>query len=93
MAHVKKFVKGTINIMFFMIISALFGYLMKFVFSRMIKVEEIGLFYSVLGFITFFFFIRDLGLADSLVYFIPRFLIKNERSKIKSSILFTFKIQ
>ncbi|AJF61461.1 Polysaccharide biosynthesis protein [archaeon GW2011_AR15] len=89
----KKIVKGTITVLIFTFLSALLGYVLKFVFARYLQVEEIGLFYSVLGFILFFAFIRDLGLSDSLTYFIPRFKVDNKKKNIKSAILFTLYIQ
>lgn len=85
--------QGTIIIMLFVIFSSMLGYAQKLLFAKTINVADIGLFFSVLSFVTFFSFLRDLGLSESLVYFIPRFIIKKSKNKIKSSILFTVRMQ
>ncbi len=89
----KRLVHGTIIIFASMFLSALIGYGLKLVFARTLTVQNIGLFYSVLGFISFFVFVRDLGLSNSLIYFIPRFIVEKAPRKIKSSIVFAVFVQ
>lgn len=89
----KKLVRGTVIIILSFFISAIIGYAIKLMFARSISVSDIGLFYSVLGFVTFFAFLRDFGLSDSLIYFIPRFIVENSKKKIKSAILLALGIQ
>ncbi|MEM2138761.1 MAG: oligosaccharide flippase family protein [Candidatus Woesearchaeota archaeon] len=89
----RKFIQGTIIVLFFSLISAILGFFLKTIMARTIDVETIGLFFSVLGFITFFTFLRDLGLSDSLVYFLPLFKQKNNKKEIKRAILLTLKTQ
>jgi O-antigen/teichoic acid export membrane protein len=89
----KKLVHGTFIILAFSIISALIGYIFKLVLAKTISVSNIGLFFSVYSFVMFFTFVRDLGLSDSLIYFIPRLIIEGSKAKIKYAIKFTLSVQ
>ena len=91
--YFKRLTKGTITIFMFIGLSALVGYILKVFFARTITQEDIGLFYSTLSFIGFFSVIRDLGISDSLVYFIPKFLAQKSKEKIKTTINLGIKIQ
>lgn len=89
----QKLVKGTIIVLFFSVLSMLLGFFVKFLMARLINVDSIGLFFSVLGFISFWTFLRDFGLSDSLIYFIPKFLVDNNKANIKKIILLTLRVQ
>ncbi|MBI5347168.1 MAG: oligosaccharide flippase family protein, partial [Candidatus Aenigmarchaeota archaeon] len=89
----KRFIKGTFIILLFSVVSTLIGYMSKLALAQTTSVKDIGLFFSVLSFVAFFTFFRDLGLSDSLVYFIPKFFVEKSRAKVKSSILFTLSVQ
>ncbi len=89
----KTFIKGTFIVLVFSIVSTLIGYTSKLALAQTTSVKDIGLFFSVLSFVVFFSFFRDLGLSDSLVYFIPKFFVEKSRAKIKSSIMFTLYVQ
>lgn len=91
--YANKFSKGTAHILFFTLVSTILGYFVKIVFAKGLEIEEVGLFYAVLGFVTMFTFIRDLGFSESLIYFIPRALVKNRRKEIKTYLLITWTIQ
>jgi O-antigen/teichoic acid export membrane protein len=93
MDYSKRFLQGTLKVLVFSGVSVLIGFFIKFFMARTISVNDIGLFFSVLGCATFFIFFRDLGLADSLVYFIPKFLVEKSKKKVKSAILFTFYVE
>jgi O-antigen/teichoic acid export membrane protein len=89
----KKIIKGTFTVFMFLILSSFIGYFLKFLFAKNLDVESIGLFFSVYAFVTFFIFLRDFGLSEALVYFIPKFLAKNKKKELKSSIVFTLYVQ
>jgi len=82
-SYSNKLVKSSRNVLLFLFLSAIIGYLFKFIIARKISVEDIGLFYSVLGFITFFVFLRDFGRSDSFVYYLPRLKLENNKGTIK----------
>jgi stage V sporulation protein B len=88
-----KLVKGTVIIIIFTLVSALLGYILKIFLAKSLSIYEIGLFYSVFGFISFFIFIRDLGLCNSFVYFIPTYIVKKLNSEIKKIIIFSLLVQ
>jgi stage V sporulation protein B len=92
-SHANKFFFGTVTVFIFFFLSALLGYATKVIFARELSVDNIGLLYAVLGFVTFFTFIRDFGLSDALVYFIPIFIVDKEEGKIKASIKHTLFVQ
>ena len=89
----KKMIHGSMISISFMLISSLVGYFIKLILTRTIDIADLGLYFSVLGFIMFFVFLRDLGLSESLVYFIPRYLVTNSKKKIKASIKFAVIVQ
>ena len=89
----KKLAKGTFTIFVFTILSGVVGYLIKIILARSTSPTEVGLFFSVLSFISFFIFLRDFGLSDSLIFFIPKFKSKKKYQYIKSSIIFTSIVQ
>ena len=55
--------------------------------------EDIGLFYSILGLIGIIASYNDLGLTESLQYFLPRYLIAKDYAKAKSLLVTTWLIQ
>lgn len=84
---------GAIIIMGFLVLSALLGYSQKVLFAKTLSISEIGLFFSVLSFITFFVFFRDMGICDSFPYFIPAFLVAKNKKNIKSLITLTLYVE
>jgi O-antigen/teichoic acid export membrane protein len=56
-------------------------------------VEDVGLFYSILGLIGIIASYNDLGLTESLQYFLPRYLIDKDYTKAKSLLVTTWVIQ
>ena len=90
MSRERKLVFDASLVFIISLFAAVLGYLVRMVLSRQLILEEFGLFYAVLTFVTFFSVFRDLGLSQSLTKFIPEFLVKKEYEKVKSSIKFVF---
>ena len=67
--------------------SGLFGYWIRILFARNLTVSEYGLFYAVYAFIFFFAPFRDLGLSESTVYYINKYLAKNDLRRVKGIIV------
>lgn len=88
--YVRKTAKGSFIIFAMMLLASVIGYAIRLVLSRQLSLEDFGLFYAVFTFVTFFVIVRDFGLNQALIKFIPEFNVKNKLSKIKSIALYTF---
>ena len=64
------------------------GYLIRLLISNSpeISVADVGILYSIISLISFLNVYNDLGLTESLQYFLPRFWIKKEYNHIKTTI-------
>ena len=78
---------------FLAFIAAPSGYIIKLLIARSLSVEEIGIFYSVLGLVSLLAPYHDLGLTEALQYYIPRYLIAKDYDKTKSIALYTLLAQ
>lgn len=59
------------------------GYLVKVLITRDLSVEEVGMLYWVISFVTFLSLYNDLGCTESLAYFLPKHIVKHEYGKAK----------
>lgn len=84
----KKLIRNSFWLYFFSFIVAPTGYIIKVIASRELSVEDIGIFYSVLGIISLISTYNDLGLTESMQYFLPHYLIDKNYSKAKSMLVF-----
>ncbi len=73
----------------FMIITAPVSYFIRVIVSNNVSVADVGLFYSVLGFILLLSTYHDLGLTEALQYFLPRYWIEKKYNHFKSVIVIT----
>lgn len=85
----KKLIRNSFWLYFFSFIVAPTGYIIKVIASRELSVEDIGIFYSVLGIISLISTYNDLGLTESMQYFLPHYLIDKNFKKAKSMLQFT----
>lgn len=69
------------------------GYLTRVIISNSISVEEVGILYSVYGFFAFISIYNDLGLTESLQYFLPKYRVEKKKDAIKTSILISLAVQ
>ena len=72
-----------------MIITAPIGYIIKVIVSNNLSVEDIGIFYSILGFIVLVSNYHDLGLTEALKYFLPKYRIEKKYDEYKTTIIWT----
>ena len=93
MGYLKKAMRGSFAILFFTVVSAFLGFLLRTLFARYLSINDFGLFYAVFSFINFFIIFRQLGLNASLTRFIPHFLVKKDLKSIKSGFLFSVVLQ
>lgn len=85
----EKLLKKGFWLYFLSFIMAPTGYLIKMMISRTLSVEDIGLFYSVVWFISILTTYNDLWLTDSLQYYLPQYFIDKDYVKAKSLLVFT----
>lgn len=88
-----KLIRNWFRLYFFQFLVAPAGYLIKMIVSRELSVEDIGLFYSIMGFIGIISAYNDLGLTEALQYYLPHYFIDKEYSKAKTIIVFTWLMQ
>ncbi len=89
----KKLITKGFRSYLFAFIVAPSGYILRMLFSDAISVAEVGIFYSVLGFVGMLASYNDLGLTEAMMYFVPKFRIKNEKSKARRIIIASFMMQ
>ena len=70
------------------IVAAFFGYLVRIFFARNLTVEEFGLFYAIISFLSIFVIFITSGLDRALIFFIPKFLAESKNQSIKNSITY-----
>lgn len=71
------------------------GYLIRLMISNSpeVSVADLGVLYSIIGLINFLNVYNDLGLTESLQYFLPKFWIKKQFNAIKTTIRLSLGIQ
>ncbi len=86
--HKLIFKGATLVILSFLIAPA--GYIIRAIISNDLSVEEVGIFYSILGLISILLAYSWLGLNESFKYFFPRFWIQDQRQKGKVLLVLFF---
>lgn len=78
-SHLTKRVFRSGSIIFlFTLLTAPLGYAIRIAYSHTLSIQDFGLFYAVLSFLSVFNNYNDLGLGSSLVFFIPKFIKKSD---------------
>ncbi len=78
---------------FFSFIVAPVSYGIKIMVSHSMTVEEVGLIYSLLGFVGIIAAYNDLWLTDALQYYLPKYLLRKDFARAKGMMIVTFAIQ
>ncbi|MEK6809670.1 MAG: oligosaccharide flippase family protein [Nanoarchaeota archaeon] len=91
--HLGKIIRGAGLILTANVIASLISYGARVVLARKLGPEEYGLFASVLAFISFFLFFRDLGLGTALVNYIAKSRVQEKYNGIKTAIVSVFLMQ
>ena len=84
----QKLIKKGFWLYLFSYLVAPAGYLVRLFISNSpeVSVEDVGVLYSIISLVTFLNVYNDLGLTESLQYFLPKFWIRKEYNNIKTSI-------
>lgn len=88
-----KLLRNGFRLYFFQFLIAPAGYLLKMMVSRSLSVADVGIFYSIVGFITIISAYNDLWLTEALQYYLPHYFIDKEYRKAKTIIVFTWLVQ
>lgn len=89
----QKFVKKWFWLYFFTLLIGPIGYIIKIIISHDLSVWEVWMIYGVLSFVSLLSAFNDLGCTESLNYFLPKYIIKNEYWKAKYLLKLTLIIQ
>lgn len=89
----RKVAQDTIIVFVFFLIAALFAYIFRIILARTLTLNDYGLFFAVIAFFGVITIFRDLGIGQSAMYYVPRFVAKKQRSKVKEYIDKILKIE
>ncbi len=89
----QKFVKKWFWLYLFTFLIGPIGYIIKITISYDLSVEEVGMIYGVISFVTLLSWLNDFGCTESLNYFLPKYIINNEYGKAKYLLKLTLIVQ
>ncbi|MFZ4461771.1 MAG: polysaccharide biosynthesis C-terminal domain-containing protein [Patescibacteria group bacterium] len=84
----EKFIKRGAWLYFFSFLIGPIGYAIKITVSYDLSVSDVGMLYGILSFVYLVASFNDFGMIESLNYFIPKLLAKNETAKAKSFVTY-----
>jgi len=77
----------------FVIFTAPLGYLLRLLASNTLSVADVWIFYGVLSLISLLYSYNDLGLTESMQYFLPRYRLEGKKWQIKNTIWLSLLMQ
>lgn len=86
MVEIKDVVKNGMLVMSLNVIAAFLIYLTRIFTARTLSVYEVGLFYAVFNFISFFTFLRNWGIDASSTRYISKYMVEGDKDKVKGII-------
>ncbi|MDD5213254.1 MAG: oligosaccharide flippase family protein [Candidatus Gracilibacteria bacterium] len=89
----EKFIKKGFWLYLFSFIIAPIGYIVKIIISNELTVEEVGVIYGVMSLIMLLSSFNDLGLTESLNYFLPKYIAVKDYVKAKSMLTYAMLAQ
>ena len=82
-----KVIKGSSVLFFLGGLSSVFGFFIRITLARELTLEEFGLFYAGLAFVSLVGLLKNMGLNQALVKLIPEYLVQKDYRSIKISVL------
>jgi O-antigen/teichoic acid export membrane protein len=79
----EKFIKKWFWLYFFTFLAGPLWYFVKVLISRDLSIEEVGIIYWVISFISLLAAYGDLGFTESLSYYLPKYIVKNDYARWK----------
>ena len=89
----EKFIRKGFWLYLFSFLVGPLGYIVKIILSADLTVEEIGLLYGILSLIGLLAVYHDLGLTESLNFFLPKFIVKKDWTRFKSLVAYSLGAQ
>jgi len=90
--YTKRTVFAVLVVFLFSTLAALFSYLFRLLLARRLSLEDFGLFFSLVAFGGILFLLKDMGLSQSLYYFVPRLASKKDKGKVRGIVSKSLKI-
>lgn len=85
----EKFIKKGFWLYLFSFLVGPLGYVVKIILSGDLSVDEIGLLYGVLSLVGLLSVYHDLGLTESLNFFLPKFIVQKDWTRFKSLVMYS----
>lgn len=89
----EKFIKKWFWLYFFTFLIAPTGYIIRVIISNDLWVDEVWILYSIISFVWLISVYNDLGLTESLKYFLPKYRIEKKYDYVKTIIFISLGIQ
>lgn len=89
----EKFLKKWFWLYLFSFIIAPIWYIIKIIISGELTVSEVWILYGIISLVTMISAYNDLGMSESMQYFLPKFISEKRYDKVKTLLLFAFFIQ
>lgn len=89
----KKLISKWFRAYIFIIFTAPVSYLLRLLASNTLSVADVGIFYWVLSLISLLYSYNDLGLTESMQYFLPKYWLEWKKGQIKNTIWLSFFMQ
>ena len=84
MTDYKKIAKETAKVYFLTLLIIPLSFFVRMIYARNLTLVDYGLFYGLFAFFGFFNFLRDWGLNSATIHFANKYIVHNEKSKIKT---------
>ncbi len=84
--YAERIAKGGFVIFVLTMITSVIGYFLRLYLARNLTVEDFGLFYAVLAFLSLLWVFKEMGIGTALAKYIPEFHVKKKFSEIKTLI-------
>lgn len=89
----EKFIRKGFWLYLFSFLVGPLGYVVKIILSADLSVEEIGLLYGILSLVGLLWVYHDLGLTESLNFFLPKFIVQKDWTRFKSLVVYSLAAQ
>lgn len=86
----KRIVKGASIVFAMTLLNSIFGFLVRIILARNLTLSDFGFFYAVIAFFGLVGLLKNLGINQAIIKYIPEFKAQKSFDKIKTSILFAF---
>jgi O-antigen/teichoic acid export membrane protein len=91
--YTKRTLYGASYVFVFSLAAAFFAYLFRLLLAKNLSLSDFGLYYSLVAFTGFLVIFRDLGMLQSVYYFVPRLMAHGKKEGVKGIISFILKAE